>query len=77
MAMPLTNINLAPGCRTIDGVQMRHGDSRSFWTEASSFDCASKEEIRTCNNGSMDVIGTANHAACVDTPLNPGECGVL
>lgn len=70
-------LTCTPGCGTIDGIDMRHGDSRVFYTAASSFDCASKAETRTCNNGVMDVLGTATNANCNPAPLNAGECGVL
>lgn len=65
-----------PGCGTIEGVPMRNNVSRVFYTETSSFDCASKAQTRTCTNGALDVIGTAANASCTPTALAGGDCGV-
>ena len=52
------------GC-VLDGVQLRTGESATFYSSTTSYNCSADSQVRTCNNGTLSGSASYNRASCV------------
>lgn len=59
---------------TLDGVTVAHGSERRFYRRTSATNCNSYDEMRRCNDGTLDGDDRFNHRSCstvAPTPTPP------
>ena len=57
-----------PSNCSLNGVTVPHGSSRAFYDRTSSTNCASQDQTRSCNNGTLSGNASYQYSSCSQAP---------